>query len=244
MIYVVGLGPGEAVQMTPKALAAIEASQIVAGYTVYMELVAELVKDKECISTPMMGELERCRRAVLAAKEGKTVAVISSGDAGIYGMASLVLELIEELDADVEVEVVAGITAASSAAAVLGAPLTHDFAVISLSNLLTPWEAIEKRLDLAAQAGFALAIYNPCSKKRHDFLEKACNILLKHLSPSTVCGYVRNIGRSGEESRVLSLGELKDCKLDMFTTVIIGNSTTKAINGRMVTPRGYSLNER
>ncbi len=243
MIYIVGLGPGEQSQMTPKALEAIEKSDVVAGYTVYVELVEDLIREKEVLSTAMMKEVERCKLAAIEAGKGKTVSMISSGDAGVYGMASLMIEVCEELGIDTEIEVVAGITAASSAAAVLGAPLTHDFAVISLSNLLTPWEKIEKRLDLASQAGFTIVLYNPCSKKRHDFLEKACKIVMKNISENTMCGYVKNIGREGESSKILTLAELKDAKVDMFTTVVIGNETTKVVKDKLVTPRGYRINE-
>lgn len=243
MIYIVGLGPGEQSQMTPKAIEAIEKSQVIAGYTVYVELVQDLIKDKEVLSTAMMKEVERCKLAAIEASKGKIVSMISSGDAGVYGMASLMIEVCEELGIDTPIEIVAGITAASSAAAVLGAPLTHDFAVISLSNLLTPWEKIEKRLDLASQAGFTIVLYNPSSKKRHDFLEKACSIVMKNISPDTMCGFVKNIGREGEASEIMKLSELKEAKVDMFTTVVIGNETTKVIKGKLVTPRGYRLNE-
>jgi len=151
------------------------------------------------------------------------------------------IEICEELGIREEIRVIAGITAASSAAAVLGAPLTHDFAVISLSNLLTKWEDIEKRLDLASQAGFVIVIYNPSSKKRADFLKKACEIVMRNISGDTMCGYVRNIGREGQTHKILPLKELKDEVVDMFTTVIIGNSTTRVINGKLVTPRGYRI---
>lgn len=243
MIYIVGLGPGEQAQMTQKALDAIEQSEVIAGYTVYIDLIQDLIHDKEVLSTAMMKEVERCKMAAIEAGKGKVVTMVSSGDAGVYGMASLVIEVCEELGIDTEIEVVAGITAATSASAVLGAPLTHDFAVISLSNLLTPWEKIEKRLDLASQAGFAIVLYNPSSKKRHDFLEKACNIVMKNISGDTNCGYVRNIGREGERAKILTLSQLKDEKVDMFTTVIIGNETTKVMQGKLVTPRGYRINE-
>lgn len=243
MIYIIGLGPGEHSQITQKAIDAIKSCDVVAGYTVYVDLVKDLVVDKEIISTPMMKEVERCKLAAFAAQKGKTVAMISSGDAGIYGMASLMIEVCDELKIKTEIEVIAGITAASSAAAVLGAPLTHDFAVISLSNLLTPWEKIEKRLDLASLAGFVIAIYNPTSKKRSDFIFKACDILLKNLSPDTLCGYVKNIGRDGQQSKILTLSQLKNEQLDMFCTIIVGNETTKLINNKLVTPRGYKIDE-
>ncbi|MFI3171017.1 MAG: precorrin-3B C(17)-methyltransferase [Eubacteriales bacterium] len=243
MIYIVGLGPGEQSQMTQKALDSIEASEVIVGYTVYIDLIQELIKGKEIISTAMMKEVERCKMAVMEAREGKIVTMVSSGDAGVYGMASLVIEICEELNVDTEIEVVSGITAATSASAVLGAPLTHDFAVISLSNLLTPWEKIEKRLDLASQAGFTIVLYNPSSKKRHDFLEKACQIIMRNIADDTMCGYVRNIGREGQGHKILTLSELKEEKVDMFTTVIIGNETTKVIQGKLVTPRGYRIHE-
>ena len=223
--------------MTFEAIQAMKDSDLIVGYGVYIDLVRPLFPEKEYLTTPMKQEVERCRMAVEAACAGRTVAMISSGDAGVYGMAGPVLELAE--GKDVEVEVVAGVTAALSGGAVLGAPLTHDFAVISLSDLLTPWEKIEKRLDAAASADFCIAIYNPSSHKRADYLQKACDILLRHKAPETVCGTVRNIGREGECCAIMTLQELRDTMVDMFTTVFIGNSQTKNIGGRMVTPRGY-----
>ncbi len=239
MIYIIGLGPGEQSQITQKAITALKACDVIAGYNVYINLIKDIIEGKEIIKTPMKQEVERCKLAARAASEGKNVAMVSSGDAGIYGMAGLMYEVCFELNIDVDIEVIAGITAASSAAAVLGAPLTHDFATISLSNLLTTWEDIEKRLDLASKAGFVIAIYNPVSKKRADFLTRACEILLKNLDENTMCGYVRNIGREGQEHRILSLKELKACEVDMFTTVIVGNKNTKSILNKLVTPRGY-----
>lgn len=164
--------------------------------------------------------------------------MICSGDAGVYGMAGLLLELGREFP-DCEVEVISGVTAALSGAAVLGAPLIHDFAVISLSDLLTPWELIEKRLACAAEGDFSICIYNPSSRKRNDYLKKACRVLLETKAPDTVCGLVRNIGREGQSFRVLTLAELAETETDMFTTVFVGNSATRVIDGRMVTPRGY-----
>ena len=237
-LYCIGIGPGGEEQMTLRAVRALEKCDCVAGYGLYLDLIENLISDKERIESGMTREVLRCKAAVEAAKQGKTVAVVSSGDAGVYGMASLLLELCEH-EPNLEVEVIPGITAASSAAAVLGAPLTTDFAVISLSDLLTPWEDIEKRLRLAAEAGFVMAIYNPASKKRADYLKKACCIVSEHLPPETPCGYVRNIGREGQESAVLTLKELSEFPADMFTTVIIGNRTTKVIGGKLVTPRGY-----
>lgn len=237
-LYVVGLGPGEAQGMTYAAHAALERADLICGYGVYTELVAPLYPDKPMLTTPMTREIERCHAALSEAAAGKTVAMVCSGDAGVYGMAGLIYELSDDYDA-VDIEVVCGVTAALSGAAVLGAPLSHDFAVISLSDLLTPWELIEKRLLYAAQGDFCVALYNPASKKRADYLQKACDILLRAKPPETVCGWVRNIGREGQQSELLTLAQLRDTQLDMFCTVFIGNTGTQIIHGKMVTPRGY-----
>ncbi len=239
-LYVVGIGPGEESQLTGKAVKALKDSQLIVGYGVYIDLIKALIPDKETLSTPMKQEVDRCRLAVEAAAAGRTVAVVSSGDAGIYGMAGLIYEVLEEYGGrGITVEVIPGVTAASSAAAVLGAPLTQDFAVISLSDLLTPWEDIEKRIRSAAQAGFVICIYNPSSKKRGDYLKKACEFIMDSVDKNTPCGYVKNIGREGQFHKVLTLGELAEEALDMFTTVIIGNKNTRIINGKLVTSRGY-----
>lgn len=224
--------------MTLEARAALDASDLLCGYSAYLELLTPLYPDKERFSTPMTQELERCRRALHEAQRGRTVALVCSGDAGVYGMASPVLELLPEYEG-VEVEIVAGVTAALSGAAVLGAPLGHDFCVISLSDLLTPWEMIEKRLRCAAEGDFALALYNPSSRRRADRLQRACDILLAFRSPETPCGLVRNIGREGEEARILPLIALREAEVDMFTTVFVGSSTTRVIGEHLVTPRGY-----
>lgn len=237
-LYVIGIGPGGADQMTPRARQAIEHSDIIAGYTTYIDLVRPLIGDKEILQTPMKKEIDRCKLARDAALTGKTVSMICSGDAGVYGMAGLMYEVCEQ-HPDMDIEVIPGITAACGGAAVLGAPLIHDFAVISLSDLLTPWEKIQKRLDFAAQADFCICLYNPSSHKRADYLQKACDILLKSKSPETPCGTVRNIGRDGECGEIYTLAQLRDTKVDMFTTVFIGNSQTHVINGKLVTPRGY-----
>ena len=236
-LYVVGIGPGAPEEMTLRAAKALQDSEVIAGYGVYVDLVRPLYPNKEYLVTPMRQETERCRLAIESACAGRTTAMISSGDAGVYGMAGLVCELAE--GRDMEVEIVPGVTAALCGAAVLGAPLGHDFAVISLSDLLTPWEKIEKRLELAAEADLCIAIYNPASHRRADYLKKARAILLRHADPETVCGAVRNIGREGESMQILPLRELADYPADMFTTVFVGNSQTKIIDGRMVTPRGY-----
>ena len=243
-IAVVGMGPGKESMMTQQALHMLDAADVIVGYTVYLELLGERFAGKEFLSTPMKQETERCRLAFAEAAKGKKVAMVCSGDAGIYGMASLMFEIKEELgkDAvDVEIEVIPGITAASSGAAVLGAPLNHDFCVISLSDLLTPWELIERRLRAAAVGDFAIAIYNPSSKKRHDYLQKACDILLETAEPGRACGYVRSIGRDGEEFHTCTLAELRNTEVDMFTTVFIGNSQSRITDGRLITPRGYRI---
>lgn len=238
-IYVVGIGPGKAQFMTTQARQALEEAEVLCGYTVYVELVVPLFPGKETYTTPMTKELDRCRWALQTAALGKTVALVCSGDPGVYGMAAPLLQLAPDYP-DVEVEVVAGVTAALSGAAVLGAPLGHDFCVISLSDLLTPWAVIEKRLQCAAQGDFAICLYNPSSRKRADYLQKACDILLTSgKTPETVCGWVRNIGREGQEKQLLTLGELRSAQLDMFTTVFIGSAGTRNIQGNMVTARGY-----
>ncbi len=231
------MGPGSYDQMTIRAAQALQEAQVIAGYSVYVELVKPHFPDKEYLVTPMRKEADRCRMAIDAACAGKSVAMISSGDAGVYGMAGLIYELAQ--GRDLQIEVIPGVTAALSGGAVLGAPLTHDFAVISLSDLLTPWEKIEARLDMAARADFSIVLYNPSSMKRADYLRRAVEILLRHKAPETVCGAVRNIGRAGEAYELMSLKELADYQADMFTTVFIGNSQTRNLSGKMVTPRGY-----
>ncbi|WP_303837672.1 precorrin-3B C(17)-methyltransferase [Ruminococcus flavefaciens] len=237
MLYVVGTGAGSREGLTIAAHEAIERSELIVGYTKYVELLKEHFPEKIYASTGMKQERERVETALREASD-KTVSFICSGDPQLYGMAGLAYELSESYP-DVEIEVVAGVTAAFSGGAVLGSPLTHDFAVISLSDLLTPMEKIQKRLECAAECDLTIVLYNPSSKNRSDYLQKACDIVLKHRSGDTVCGYVRNIGREGQESRVLTLSELRGTAVDMFTTVYIGNSETKVINGKMVTPRGY-----
>lgn len=239
-VYVVGIGPGGPEQITPQARTAMARAEVLCGYTVYLELAKGLYPDKETFATPMRQEPERCRRALETAQSGRTVALLCSGDPGVYGMAGLLLELAPEFP-EAEVEIVPGVTAALSGGALLGAPLGHDFCVISLSDLLTPWEVIERRLECAAEGDFSICLYNPASKKRVDYLQRACDILLRYKSPETVCGWVRNISRTGQERKLLTLVRLREEQLDMFTTVFIGSSATRDIGGRMVTPRGYRL---
>ena len=237
-IYVVGIGAGSADGMTFEARNVLEKADVIVGYTVYAELVKKLFPEKEYFVSAMKQEVERCRKAVEMAADGRNVAVVCSGDAGVYGMASLVYEIAAGYE-NVEVSVVAGVSAMLSGGALVGAPLGHDFAVISLSDLLTPWEKIEKRLECASAADFAICLYNPSSKKRHDYLQKACDLMMKYKSPDTVCGTVAQIARDGETAQVMTLKELRDTEVDMFTTVFVGNSQTKNVNGKMVTPRGY-----
>ena len=217
-LFVVGIGPGGPGGMTIAARRALEAADIVVGYTKYVELALAAVPDAAHLATPMMHEVERCRLALSRAQSGEAVALVCSGDAGVYGMASPVLELAEDYP-DVDVEVIAGATAAQSGSAVLGAPLAHDFAVVSLSDLLTPWEVIERRLAAV--------------------LSRAAKIMLEWKAPDTLCGWVRNIGREGQQSGMCRLSELGEFDADMFTTVFVGNADTKRVGGRMVTPRGY-----
>lgn len=239
LVYVVGLGPGNARFLTAQAQAALQAADVLCGYTVYIDLVRPLYPDKEVYTTGMTKEIDRCRWALETAQSGKTVALVCSGDAGVYGMASPLLELAQSYPA-VTVEIVPGLTAALSGGAVLGAPLAHDFCVISLSDRLTPWAVIEKRLACAAAGDFSIALYNPSSRGRADYLQKAVHILLANgKGPQTVCGIVRSIGRTGETARMLPLAELENTPVDMFTTVFIGNAATRVLGGKMVTPRGY-----
>ena len=239
LVYVVGLGPGNARFLTAQAQAALQAADVLCGYTVYIDLVRPLYPDKEVYTTGMTKEIDRCRWALETAQSGKTVALVCSGDAGVYGMASPLMELAQSYPA-VTVEIVPGLTAALSGGAVLGAPLAHDFCVISLSDRLTPWAVIEKRLACAAAGDFSIALYNPSSRGRADYLQKAVHILLANgKGPQTVCGIVRSIGRAGETARLLPLAELENTPVDMFTTVFIGNAATRVLGGKMVTPRGY-----
>lgn len=236
-IYVVGLGPGGREQMTLRALRAIEECSCVAGYGLYLDLIGDLLEGKERIETGMTREVERCKAARDAALGGRTVALVSSGDAGVYGMAGPLLEVCEGYDIDIEI--VPGVTAACSGGAALGSPLTCDFACVSLSDLLTPWEEIERRLRGAAAGGFTIALYNPASRKRTDALPRACRILLETLPSETVCGLARQVGREGESCRLTTLGELAAQPCDMLTTAFIGSASTRVVDGRMVTPRGY-----
>ena len=241
-LFVVGIGPGDYESMTIRAEKALKECSVIVGYTVYVELIEEFFPGKEFLTTPMRQEKERCRMAFSEAEKGKTTAMICSGDAGVYGMAGLIYEIGTEFP-EVEIEIVPGITAALSGAALLGAPLTHDFAVISLSDLLTPMDTIKKRIRAAAEGDFSICIYNPSSRKRQGYLAMACRILMEYRPPETVCGIASRIGREGQQMEILTLRELEERSVDMFTTVFIGNSQTRRIGRYMVTPRGYRLSD-
>lgn len=241
-VIVVGIGPGSYEDMTIRADRALQSCDAIVGYGVYVDLVKERYPDKAFYETPMTQEAKRCALALNLARAGKTAAMVCSGDSGIYGMAALLYELRGEA-AEPEIEVIPGLTAACSGGALLGAPLTHDFAVISLSNRLTPWEKIEKRLACAAEADLGIVLYNPRSKGRPDNLRMACDILLRYLPEDRPCGVAHSIGREGEAGEYMTLGALRDADVDMFSTVFIGNAMTKMIGGAMVTPRGYRRKE-
>ncbi len=237
-VVVVGIGPGRYEDMTIRADEALKECDAIIGYNVYVDLVKERYPDKEFVTTPMTREAQRCQIAIDMALEGKNTAMVCSGDSGIYGMAALVYELRGE-NKEPEIEVIPGLTAACSGAALLGAPLTHDFAVISLSDRLTSWEKIETRLRAAASADLSIVLYNPSSKGRPDYLKRACDILLEILPADRPCAIAQYIGREGQNRRMLTLGQLGDTEADMFCTVFIGNKMTRMIAGNMVTPRGY-----
>lgn len=240
MLYVIGLGPGSSELMAPAAVEAMEKCDVIVGYSTYMRLVRDYTKGKEIVTNGMRGEVERCQEAINIAKTGKNVGVISSGDAGVYAMAGLILELMEE-GSDIEVKVIPGITASIGAAALMGAPLMNDFCHISLSDLMTPWEVIEKRLHAAAQGDFVICLYNPRSKGRPEHLRTALNIISQYKSVDTIVGLGKDIGRKHENIVLTTIKDLDETLVDMTTVVIIGNKETYIKNGYMLTPRGYSL---
>lgn len=237
-VYIVGIGPGDPLDMTVRADRVLQSCDVIIGYPVYVELVRARYPGKEFLTTPMTQEVRRCQMALEEGRKGRSAALVCSGDSGIYGMAALVYELRGE-EPTPEIRVVPGLTAACSGGALLGAPLTHDFAVISLSDRLTPWEKIEKRLRLAAQADLTIVLYNPASRGRPEHLARAVRCLLEHLPEDRPCGIVRNIGREGESVRLCTLAQLETAPVDMFCTVFVGNAMTKEVSGRLVTPRGY-----
>ncbi|BEP28067.1 precorrin-3B C(17)-methyltransferase [Helicovermis profundi] len=237
-IYVVGIGPGNYEHMTGMAIKAIEESDIVVGYSTYLDIIKDLIKDKKTDTSGMKKERERCLLAIDYAKEGNIVAMVSSGDPGVYGMAGLILELISD---EIEVEIVPGVSAANASAAALGAPLMHDYVVISLSDLLTDYELIKRRIDAAGRGDFVVAIYNPRSKKRVKQIEDAREILLKYKKKNTPVGIVKNAKRVGENVVITTLDTMLEHEIDMFTTVIVGNNNSYIKDGKMVTPRGYKI---
>lgn len=239
-VYVIGMGPGAYEQMTVKAVRTLEQCEVIVGYTVYVDLLKEHFPEKKYLTTGMRREVDRCRMAFEEAEKGALTAMVCSGDAGIYGMAGLMYEVGEDYP-DVEIEVIPGVTAAMGGSAVLGAAVGHDVSLISLSDLLTPWELIEERLRCAAKADFVICLYNPSSKKRSTYLQKACEEILVYKPEETVCGIVKNIAREGEQMHILTLKELAHTQVDMFSTVFIGNRQTRIIRGKMITPRGYSI---
>lgn len=241
VLYVIGIGPGHINHMTEEGRNALDDSDIIIGYKTYISLVHEIVKDKKLIKSPMKGEVERCKRALELAAQGEKVAIVSSGDAGVYGMAGIIYEVAADQGIKTNIKIVPGVTAASAASAVLGAPLMHDFSVISLSDLLTDWELIKKRVELAAKGDFVICLYNPKSKKRVEHISIARDIIAKYREPNTPVGIVRNAKRDNEEVFITNIEDMLDYPIDMFTVVIIGNSNTKIINNKMVTPRGYKI---
>ena len=245
-ITVIGIGPGSLLDMTPRAREAISQAEVVAGYNTYIRLVEPLLADKKVIGTAMMQEIDRCRMAVEEAAQGQDTVVVSSGDSGVYGMAGLVLELVLQIPAAERPEfggIIAGVSAVNAAASVLGAPLMHDFAVISLSNLLTPWELIRKRVRMAAEGDFVTALYNPKSKKRVQNIEEVREIMLKYRDPATPVGIVTAASRDGEQKVISTLQDFTQQEINMFSMVIIGNSQTYVKEGWMITPRGYENKE-
>jgi precorrin-3B C17-methyltransferase len=247
---VVSLGPGFPEHLTPAARTALDEAQVVLGYSTYIDLIRPLLREQEVVVSGMKAEVQRCREAVDRAAAGQRVVLVSSGDAGIYGMAGLVLEICRELSlkvappeaggaVDFHLEVIPGVPALAAGAALLGAPLMHDFAVVSLSDLLTPWETIEKRLTAAAQADFVIVLYNPKSKKRDWQLAAVRDLLLQFRGPSTPVGIVSRAMREGQEVAVATLADLLEYPVDMQTIVMVGNSQTFAYGPYMVTPRGY-----
>lgn len=239
-IYVIGIGPGSERDLTIGARDILGKVDVVVGYKYYFQFVAHYLQpDAECVDTGMRQETARAREAFRFADEGKEVAVISSGDAGIYGMAPLIYEMAEDLKSDIEIEVLPGISAFQTAASILGAPIGHDFCIISLSDLMTPWAKIERRIIAAAEADFITAIYNPKSVKRYWQIDRLRELFLKERDANTPVGIVRQAGREDQEVTYTTLAEFDSEQIDMFTMVIIGNSQTFTTRNRMVTPRGY-----
>lgn len=238
-IYVVGMGPGNKENMTFRAYKVLEESDIIIGHKTYIALAEKIFPNKKMIKSAMKKEIERCEETLKLAEEGNIVALISSGDAGIYGMAGIMLEVAE--NSNIEVEVIPGVTSAISSAAIVGAPIMHDHATISLSNLLTDWELIKKRIALASEGDFVISLYNPKSHGRQELINEAVSIMLKYKNKNTPVAIIRNAGREGEEYNITTLNDMLNFEINMFTTVIIGNSKTFVKSGKMITPRGYKV---
>jgi precorrin-3B C17-methyltransferase len=238
---VVGIGPGAACHRTLRAVEAIGSCTDVVGYRPYLDSISDLLDGRETVSTGMRQEVDRAREAVRRARAGRRVALVSSGDAGIYGMAGLALEIASEQGAagEIDIEIVPGVTAACAAAAALGSPLSLDFATLSLSDLLVPWERIERRLEAVGAADLVVALYNPRSRNRPDHLERALSVLARHRAPTTRCGIVREAGSDDEHAVQCTLGGFPCDLVDMKSLVVVGNSESVLLDGRMVNPRGY-----
>ncbi|KAB3539058.1 precorrin-3B C(17)-methyltransferase [Alkaliphilus pronyensis] len=240
-IYVIGLGPGNRQHTTPAAIEAIGQSGVIVGYNTYIELIEDLLTDKKVVFSGMRKEVDRCTQAFNYASQGEIVSLISSGDAGVYGMAGIMNEVLMKKGSNIEIEIVPGITAANAAASILGAPIMHDYVTISLSDLLTDWKLIKKRLHCGGEGDFVICIYNPKSKGRQDHIKEARDILLKYKRKDTPVGIVRNAKREKEGYILTTLEHMLDYEIDMVTVVIVGNSHTYIANNRMITPRGYRL---
>ncbi len=237
----VGIGPGARNEISQRALDALKDSETIVGYKLYVDLVKDIVGNKQIIASAMRKEIERVKMAIQEALAGKIVSLISSGDPGVYGMAGLVLEVVSEKNIDLPLEIISGIPAANAAAAVLGAPLMHDYAVISLSDLLTPWETIERRVKCAAEADFVIVLYNPRSSQRDWQIEKTAHIILHYKSPATPVGIVKDASRKDESVIITTLDKMTSHPIDMTTVIIVGNSTTFQYHNYLVTKRGYQL---
>lgn len=238
MIYVIGIGPGGLEHMTFKAKEAIEKSTHIVGYKTYIKLIEKLISDKIIVQNGMRGEIERCKDAIALSREGHTVSVISSGDAGVYGMAGLIYELADEKDV---IEVIPGVTASTASASILGAPLMHDFCHISLSDLLTPLDVIFNRVEMAAKGDFVICFYNPKSHGRPDYIEKAIDTIREISGDGLWVGVVKDAGRQEENKYIFPIHQVDYSVIDMTSMVIVGNKATYAENGLMITPRGYRL---
>ena len=239
-IYVIGIGPGNKENMTFRAYNSMEKSDVIIGHKTYVSLVEKMFENKIFIKSFMKKEIERCEETLRLAREGQIVSLISSGDAGVYGMAGIMLEIAS--GSGIEVEVVPGVTAATASASLVGAPIMHDSVTISLRDLLTDWELIKKRIELASKGDFVISLYNPKSKSRTKQIEEARDIMMKYKDSKIPVLIARNVGRIGENYEITNIENMLNCEINMFSTVIVGNSKTFIKNGKMITPRGYKVN--